>query len=78
MENTWEIVHDCDSEDGAITCWSKEINHTQYGKFIWITKNANCSFDVEVNQNGDFRTFVTCKSLVRAKRCGSINISENL
>jgi hypothetical protein len=24
MKNKWEIVHDCDSEDGEITCWSKK------------------------------------------------------
>lgn len=70
----WEIVHDCDEENGNPTCWAKEINHQDYGRFIWITENSDGKFDVEVDQGGDFRTLVTCKSLTSAKRWVSTNI----
>ncbi len=28
MESTWNVVHDCDSEDGSPTCWAKRIEST--------------------------------------------------
>lgn len=36
----WQIVHDCDGENGEPTCWVKEINHPDYGRFIWISENS--------------------------------------
>lgn len=73
MKNIWNIVHDCDGENGEPTCWAKEINHPKYGKFVWITENENCLYDVEVNRV-EFITLVTCKTLTSAKRWVSKNL----
>lgn len=74
MKNIWEIVHDCDDEEtGKPTSWAKEINHPKYGKFVWITENENCLYDVEVNRV-EFITLVTCKTLTSAKRWVSKNL----
>lgn len=72
--NKWQIVHDCDGENGEPTCWTKEISHPDYGRFVWITENSNGKFDVEVEQEGDFQRLMTCKSLTSAKRWVSMNI----
>lgn len=29
----WEIVHECDTEDGQPAQWVKKINHPKYGKY---------------------------------------------
>lgn len=50
--NKWQILHDCDGENGEPTCWVKEVHHPDYGRFVWITKNSNGKFDVEVDWMG--------------------------
>lgn len=70
MKNTWNIVHDCDGENGEPTCWVMEINHSKYGRFVWIEENENGDFDVTVDRG----TLKTCKSLTSAKRWVSTNI----
>ena len=67
----WDIVHDCDGENGEPTCWAKEINHTKYGRFAWISENADGNFDVIAGMG----TLVTCKSLTSAKRWVSMNLA---
>ena len=68
MKRNWEIVHDCDAEDGTATCWALQINHPKYGKYVWINADDDYTeFDVEVNRGG-FETLITCKSLASAKR----------
>lgn len=27
MQHTWEVIHECDDDDGNPTCWTQEINH---------------------------------------------------
>ena len=66
----WNIVHDCDGENGEPTCWAREIFHPRYGRFAWISENSDGSFDVSV----DAGTLITCKSLASAKRWVSINL----
>lgn len=29
----WEVVHECDDENGNPTQWASEINHPRYGKY---------------------------------------------
>lgn len=70
----WEILIDCNDEDGAPTCWVKEINHCYYGKFAWITKNHDGKFDVEINKCGDYHVLKTCKSLSNAQRWVTKNL----
>lgn len=62
----WEIVHECDDEDGNPTQWASEINHPQFGKYCWIS-NMGKYFSVEVDYEG-FKELTQCKTLVSAKR----------
>lgn len=62
----WNIVHECDDEDGNPTQWSSEINHPKYGKYCWINDMGDY-FGVEVDYGG-FTELVECKSLISAKR----------
>ncbi len=37
---TWNIVHECDDEEGNPVQWATEINHPKYGKISakrWVT-----------------------------------------
>lgn len=74
MENTWNVIHEMDGENGEPTSWVKEVNHPKYGRFVWITENGNGLYDVEVDRNG-FISLVTCKTVVSAKRWVSMNIA---
>lgn len=38
--NKWDIIHECDDDNGQPTCWSKEINHPKHGKYVWISKET--------------------------------------
>lgn len=70
----WEIIHDCDDEDGNPTCWVTEINSSKYGKYLWISHNGENQFDVEVDKGNiamdgtSLLVLATCKSLTSAKR----------
>lgn len=75
MKRTWEVVHDCDGEDGEPTCWVSVINHSKYGKYVWISQNSKEQFDVEVSYHSDtVASIMQCKSLISAKRWVSMNI----
>lgn len=66
----WEVVHDCDDENGNPLCWVSEINHILYGKYIWISAN-DYGFQIEVmDENTEIGISVlkNCKSLTSAKR----------
>lgn len=47
----WKVIHDCDDDEGNVTCWSTEINHPRYRKYAWISDDG--TFDVEVEQSDD-------------------------
>jgi len=64
MKATWRVVEEC-NVDGEATCWSSEINHPRYGRYVWITLNDG--YDVEVENFGEIRVLVTCKTLASAK-----------
>ena len=68
MESTWNVVHDCDSEDGSPTCWAKRIDHPTYGKFVWISQYDDRQYAVEVIPVTDVKVLAVCKSLSGAKR----------
>jgi len=58
----WNIVHECDMEDGTPTEWSTKIGN----KFYWIDEVADGTFDVI---DSDAHTVLAnCKSLDGAKR----------
>ena len=62
----WNIVHECDKENGNPTQWVAEINHGQYGKYCWINDMGDY-FGIEVDYGG-FMELMQCKTLVSAKR----------
>ncbi len=73
----WEIIHECDMDDGTPTQWCAEINHPKYGKYCWIndmgSELTEKGFEVEVNYGG-FVTLVQCKSFASAKRWVAMNL----
>ena len=71
----WDIIHECDGEDGEPACWAKEINHPQYGKYVWISKNSDAAYDVEVMPGQDVKVLATCRSLASAKRWAAMHLS---
>lgn len=74
MENTWNVVHDCDSEDGSPTCWTKRIDHPTYGKFVWISQYSDEEYAIEVIPVNNIKVLTVCKSLSSAKRWVTKNI----
>lgn len=62
----WQVIHECDDENGNSTCWAAEINHSLYGKYCWITDTGKY-FSVEV-ECGVFEELAKCKTLASAKR----------
>lgn len=74
MKNKWNVIHDCDDDDGQPTCWAKEVNHCRYSKYVWISKQGDTEYAVEVIPDAETRTLMTCKSLTSAKRWVAINI----
>lgn len=73
-------VHDCDTDEGLVTCWSLEINHPQYGKYVWITamldydEKTILHYNVEVYFVDNIHTLVSCKTMTSAKRWISRNL----
>jgi hypothetical protein len=66
----WNVIHECDDAKGNPTCWSAEINHSKYGKYVWINYMGDY-YNVEVICDGFtniFTELVRCKSLTSAKR----------
>ncbi len=75
MKDEWEIVHDCDEDNGDPTSWSMEINHSKYGKYVWISQIRDTAYDVEVIPEQELKVLATCKSLASAKRWVSMNLT---
>ncbi len=69
MINKWEIVHDCDDDDGNPTTYSLKVGER---KFYWICLTYDNQYEVI---DSDARTVLkTCKSLSSSKRWVSINL----
>ena len=68
----WEIIHECDDEEGNPTQWVLEILHPVYGRFCWINDMGDY-FGIEVDL-GDFTELKQCKSLTSAKRWVTMNL----
>lgn len=69
MKKKWEIVHDCDEEDGTHTCWVLKVSE---GVFYWINENSNGTFDI-TGHDAD-TILMNCKSLTSAKRWVTMNL----
>ena len=70
MKREWNIVHDCDLEDGTPTEWSLKVAD---GKFYWIAEVSDGTFDVI---DHDAQTIIKedCKTLASAKRWVTMNL----
>ena len=74
MKRKWEIIHDCDTDNGNPTCWALRIDHEKYGKYVWISavldydEETITQYNVEVIPFRDTITLCECKSLASAKR----------
>lgn len=69
MNRTWNIVHDCDLEDGTATCWALKVAD---GTFYWINLVADGTFDIV---DHDAKTVLkNCKSFASAKRWVTMNL----
>ena len=62
-KHKWNIVHECNEEDGTATTWVLE---TEYRKFYWICKLYDGTFDVI--DNDAHTVLMNCKTLTSAKR----------
>ena len=69
MKRTWEIVHDCDLEDGTPTTWSIKVRPK---KFYWICETADNTF--EVIDSDAHTILMSCKTLRSAKRWVTMNL----
>lgn len=47
MKNTWNIVHDCDLDDGTPTEWSLKIAENT---FYWIDAMADFTFNLRLRR----------------------------
>ena len=64
MKREWNIVHDCDLEDGTPTEWSLKVAD---GKFYWIAEVSDGTFDV-IDRDAQAIIMSGCKTLASAKR----------
>ena len=69
MRRKWEIVHDCDLEDGTPTTWSLKAGQK---KFYWICEVSDKTFDVIDSDNHTI--LENCKTLRSAKRWVTMNL----
>ena len=72
MKKQWEIIQECNTDDGQPTQWCKEINHYKYGRYVWINYMKNY-FSIEVDHGG-FIELKQCKSLASAKKWVTMNL----
>ena len=69
MKAKWNIVHDCDLDDGTATCWSIEVHKDTY---YWIDAMADGTYDV-IHKDGS-TVLKSCQSLQSAKRWVTMNL----
>ena len=64
----WEVIREMDDENGKPTGWATTVNHIEYGRFIWITKNSSNQYVVEFkNDFGCYEQLAKHRSLKKAK-----------
>lgn len=69
MKSTWNIVHECDLDDGTPTEWALKIAENA---FYWIDAMADFTFDI-IDKDGE-TVLKKCQSLVSAKRWVTMNL----
>jgi hypothetical protein len=69
MKNKWEVLHDCDDDNGNPTSYSLKVGENKY---YWLDLHYDGMVDVI---DCDCHTvLMTCRNLVSAKRWVSINL----
>lgn len=76
MKLIWKPITECDDENGNHTVWSAEVNHSNYGRYLWISMRENGLYTVEYGYNGGFKPLVYCKSLTAAKRWAAMEVNK--
>ena len=71
----WNIVHDCDNDNGEPTQWACKL--TEDGQFVWIDKIGECAYGITNKASGDDYLYVAC-SLQGAKRWVNRNLIKVL
>ena len=51
MEMKWNIVHDCDNDNGEPTQWACKL--TEDGQFVWIDKIGECAYGITNKASGN-------------------------
>lgn len=69
MKTQWNVVHECDMDDGTPTEWALKVAEN---KFIWIDALFNGTFDV-IHYDAQ-KVLKNCKSLSSAKRWVTMNL----
>ena len=72
MKREWNIVHDCDLEDGTPTEWSFKVAD---GKFYWIAEVSDGTFDV-IDRDAQTVIMEGCKTLASAKKWVTMNLLQ--
>ena len=72
----WDIMRECDDENGNPTQWASEINHPRYGKYCWIFKEGKY-YSFEVYCDG-FVELAKCRSLIGAKLLASLLVRRGV
>ena len=47
MEKTWNVVHDCDTEEGTPTCWQKGLTTPSMGSLYGSASTAIVSLQLK-------------------------------
>lgn len=61
----WEVVHECDEEDGNPTQWVAEIHSKRYGKYAWIDLLPNGDYLISASRQDKIK--VIARHLPKAK-----------
>ena len=73
MKRKWNIVHDCDLEDGTPTEQNLKVTDD---KFYWIDEVSDGTFDVI--DHDAHTVLMSCKTLASAKRWVTINLLQTI
>ena len=52
----WNIVHECDNDNGDPTQWACKL--TEDGQFVWIDKIGECAFGITNKASGEDYLYV--------------------
>ncbi|WP_443713183.1 hypothetical protein [Ruminococcus sp.] len=69
MKNKWEVLHDCDDDNGNPTTYFLKVGENM---FYWLVLVDNGMFDVI--DCDCYTVLMTCKNLASAKRWVAINL----